>query len=256
MLGLSLSASLANGYATSLYSHEAAHMRTFAEQHSSVHHCLSMLTQSPSASENSQKQLALGNAVRQKRMRTSFKHHQLRAMKAYFNLNHNPDARDLKQLSEKTGLSKRVLQVWFQNSRAKYRRSVIKHQQENSQWKESHPGHKMSPTQDDQSELGSAVSRDNANNAGCAPINPMDAVDQILAQEKVMMGTKEDGDMDLDPDADDDVASSKDASDLSHNYDSLCSSPAVSRLNSSLSAQPALTPMFACDVHSRAFISG
>lgn len=49
--------------------------------------------------------------VKQKRMRTSFKHHQLRIMKQYFNLNHNPDAKDLKQLSQKTSLSKRVLQV-------------------------------------------------------------------------------------------------------------------------------------------------
>ena len=48
---------------------------------------------------------------RQKRVRTSFKHHQLRTMKSYFALNQNPDAKDLKQLSQKTGLSKRVLQV-------------------------------------------------------------------------------------------------------------------------------------------------
>ncbi|VDL69307.1 unnamed protein product [Nippostrongylus brasiliensis] len=48
---------------------------------------------------------------RSKRMRTSFKHHQLRTMKQYFNLNHNPDAKDLKQLAQKTGLTKRVLQA-------------------------------------------------------------------------------------------------------------------------------------------------
>ncbi|XP_060598268.1 LIM/homeobox protein Lhx9-like [Ruditapes philippinarum] len=66
---------------------------------------------------------------RQKRIRTSFKHHQLRAMKSYFQLNHNPDAKDLKQLAQKTGLSKRVLQVWFQNARAKYRRHVLKQEQ-------------------------------------------------------------------------------------------------------------------------------
>ncbi|KAL1457126.1 hypothetical protein WDU94_001787 [Cyamophila willieti] len=47
---------------------------------------------------------------RTKRMRTSFKHHQLRTMKSYFNINQNPDAKDLKQLAQKTGLSKRVLQ--------------------------------------------------------------------------------------------------------------------------------------------------
>lgn len=53
----------------------------------------------------------LSNSSRAKRMRTSFKHHQLRAMKSYFAINHNPDAKDLKQLSQKTGLPKRVLQV-------------------------------------------------------------------------------------------------------------------------------------------------
>uniref|UniRef100_A0A914E7A2 LIM/homeobox protein Lhx9 n=1 Tax=Acrobeloides nanus TaxID=290746 RepID=A0A914E7A2_9BILA len=65
-----------------------------------------------------------GGNSKAKRMRTSFKHHQLRTMKTYFNLNHNPDAKDLKQLAQKTGLTKRVLQVWFQNARAKYRRSM------------------------------------------------------------------------------------------------------------------------------------
>jgi len=53
----------------------------------------------------------LRRPARQKRLRTSFKHHELRIMKSYFALNHNPDAKDLKQLSIKTGLSKRVLQV-------------------------------------------------------------------------------------------------------------------------------------------------
>lgn len=51
------------------------------------------------------------NNLRQKRVRTSFKHQQLRTMKAYFSMNHNPDSKDLRQLSQKTGLSKRVLQV-------------------------------------------------------------------------------------------------------------------------------------------------
>ncbi|XP_018412213.1 PREDICTED: LIM/homeobox protein Lhx2 isoform X2 [Nanorana parkeri] len=65
-----------------------------------------------------------------KRMRTSFKHHQLRTMKSYFAINHNPDAKDLKQLAQKTGLTKRVLQVWFQNARAKFRRNLLR--QENN----------------------------------------------------------------------------------------------------------------------------
>ncbi|KRZ79518.1 LIM/homeobox protein Lhx9 [Trichinella papuae] len=66
--------------------------------------------------------------MRPKRMRTSFKQQQLRTMKAYFQMNHNPDAKDLKQLAQKTGLTKRILQVWFQNARAKYRRSVTSHE--------------------------------------------------------------------------------------------------------------------------------
>lgn len=66
------------------------------------------------------------SSQRTKRMRTSFKHHQLRTMKSYFAINHNPDAKDLKQLSQKTGLPKRVLQVWFQNARAKWRRMMLK----------------------------------------------------------------------------------------------------------------------------------
>ena len=49
---------------------------------------------------------------RQKRIRTSFKHHQLRILKAYFLCNQNPDSKDLKQLAQKTGLIKRVLQVY------------------------------------------------------------------------------------------------------------------------------------------------
>ena len=60
---------------------------------------------------------------KKKRIRTSFKHQQLRIMKAHFQINQNPDSKDLKELSERTGLQKRVLQVWFQNSRAKQRKS-------------------------------------------------------------------------------------------------------------------------------------
>ena len=46
-----------------------------------------------------------------KRARTSFKHNQLRIMKSHFQLNQNPDSRELKELATKTGLDKKVLQV-------------------------------------------------------------------------------------------------------------------------------------------------
>jgi hypothetical protein len=67
----------------------------------------------------SQSPRACGDMIsnsRSKRMRTSFKHHQLRTMKSYFAINQNPDAKDLKQLAQKTGLSKRVLQVRTQTT--------------------------------------------------------------------------------------------------------------------------------------------
>ncbi len=58
-----------------------------------------------------------GGQSKAKRARTSFKHHQLRIMKAHFQINQNPDSRELKMLSQKTCLDKKVLQVRQYNSR-------------------------------------------------------------------------------------------------------------------------------------------
>lgn len=69
-----------------------------------------------------------GNPGKTKRARTSFKHHQLRIMKHHFQINQNPDSRELKILSQKTQLDKKVLQVWFQNARAKWRRTRAQEQ--------------------------------------------------------------------------------------------------------------------------------
>ncbi|EUB58345.1 LIM/homeobox protein Awh [Echinococcus granulosus] len=60
--------------------------------------------------------------IRRKRVRTSFNEQQQHSMQAFFAQNQNPNANDLMSLSEETGLAKRVLQVWFQNARAKHRR--------------------------------------------------------------------------------------------------------------------------------------
>ncbi|XP_029440589.1 steroid 21-hydroxylase-like isoform X2 [Rhinatrema bivittatum] len=59
-----------------------------------------------------------------KRMRTCFKNHQLRTLESYFSVKQNPDGKDWERMARKTGLSKRVLQVWFQNARAKLRKTL------------------------------------------------------------------------------------------------------------------------------------
>jgi len=51
------------------------------------------------------------SSVRRKRMRSSFKHYQLKIMRSYFQTNHNPDAKELREISVKTGLMTRVIQV-------------------------------------------------------------------------------------------------------------------------------------------------
>ncbi|XP_063755760.1 LIM/homeobox protein Lhx9-like [Eleginops maclovinus] len=70
-------------------------------------------------------QVAYGRTRRRnKRIRTCFRSEQLRALESYFAHKHNPDGKDWNCLAQKTGLPKRVLQVWFQNARAKLRRSL------------------------------------------------------------------------------------------------------------------------------------
>lgn len=63
-----------------------------------------------------------------KRVRTSFTEDQLRVLHANFRIDSNPDGQDLERIAQQTGLSKRVTQVWFQNSRARQK----KHQQTTS----------------------------------------------------------------------------------------------------------------------------
>lgn len=55
-------------------------------------------------------------------MRTSFTDEQLQILQANFDLDPNPDAAELERVSTSTGLSKRVTQVWFQNSRARQKK--------------------------------------------------------------------------------------------------------------------------------------
>ncbi len=61
-----------------------------------------------------------------KRIRTTFTEDQLQILQVNFDLDSNPDGQDLERIAQATGLSKRVTQVWFQNSRARQKKDKEK----------------------------------------------------------------------------------------------------------------------------------
>ena len=66
----------------------------------------------------------IGSPHKSKRSRTTFSEDQLKVLQANFNLDSNPDGQDLERIAQQTGLSKRVIQVWFQNARSRQKKHL------------------------------------------------------------------------------------------------------------------------------------
>ncbi|KAK3592289.1 hypothetical protein CHS0354_032679, partial [Potamilus streckersoni] len=67
----------------------------------------------------------IAQKAKAKRVRTTFTEEQIQVLQANFNLDSNPDGQDLERIAQITGLTKRVTQVWFQNSRARQKKQQL-----------------------------------------------------------------------------------------------------------------------------------
>merc|ERR1712088_71664 len=62
----------------------------------------------------------MGKKRKSKRNRTTFTDEQIHILQANFQLDCNPDGQDLERIADISGLSKRVVQVWFHNARGQH----------------------------------------------------------------------------------------------------------------------------------------
>ncbi|KAL3870693.1 hypothetical protein ACJMK2_038737 [Sinanodonta woodiana] len=67
----------------------------------------------------------LAQKAKAKRVRTSFTEEQIKVLQANFNISSNPNDENLDRIAHITGLSKRITQVWFQNSRARLKKATV-----------------------------------------------------------------------------------------------------------------------------------
>ncbi|UXI21717.1 DNA replication complex GINS protein PSF1-like [Sarcoptes scabiei] len=79
----------------------------------------------PSPTSSSSSQYAKPIETNGKRSRTSFTENQLDLLQKIFKKIHRPDRKLLQRLSYQTNLSCRVIEIWFQNQRSKWSRSIL-----------------------------------------------------------------------------------------------------------------------------------
>jgi hypothetical protein len=118
------------------------HQMPFQQQQQQHHHILSNHNTTPSRSTASSSHHIHHRKDKTTRVRTVLNEKQLHTLRACYGANPRPDALMKEQLVEMTGLSPRVIRVWFQNKRCKDKKKSILIKQMQEQQKVSARGGK------------------------------------------------------------------------------------------------------------------
>lgn len=102
-------------------------------QQSGAAHTASSIASSGSSTNGGNCRNLASLASKSKRVRTTFTEDQLSILQNHFQIDSNPDGQDLERIAVITGLTKRVTQVWFQNSRARQKKYMTRRKAPNQQ---------------------------------------------------------------------------------------------------------------------------